>query len=164
MSGLLDYLCNHQLCLYLCTLVSNSILVTTPQYQPPTKVCVANRLISEKMISCIFLILFVLAFFFLFADQFLRFCPFNLSKEIGPSQEGASSTERDKKVSQSRRSDWTPSPLDTGANPRSLSLSQIERRKLSKKPLIYRHKRYKPIIDSTLRMTERTERDRERSL
>ena len=81
-SGLLDYLCNHQLYLQLCTLVLNSILVTTPQYQPPTKVCVANRLISEKMISCIFLILFVLAFFSLFADQFLRFCPFNLSKSF----------------------------------------------------------------------------------
>ena len=35
-----------------------------------------------KMISCIFLILFVLAFFSLFADQFLRFCPFNLSKSF----------------------------------------------------------------------------------
>ena len=53
-----------------------SIFVTTTQYQPPTKVCVANRLISEKMIS--FLILFVLAFFSLFADQFLRFLSFQL--------------------------------------------------------------------------------------
>ena len=35
-----------------------------------------------KMISCIFLISFVLAFFSLFADQFLRFCPFNLSKSF----------------------------------------------------------------------------------
>ena len=59
-----------------------SILVTTPQYQPPTKVCVANRLISEKMISCIFLILFVLGLFSLFAGQFLRFRPFNISKSF----------------------------------------------------------------------------------
>ena len=47
-SGLLDYLCNHRLYLWFCTLFLNSILVTTPQYQPPTKVCVPNRLISEK--------------------------------------------------------------------------------------------------------------------
>ena len=63
---------------YVLLLYVLSILVTTPQYQPKTKVCVANRLISEKMIS--FLILFVLAFLSLFADQFLRFCPFNLAK------------------------------------------------------------------------------------
>ena len=65
---------------YVLLLYVLSILVTTPQYQPKTKVCVANRLISEKMIS--FLIMFVLVFFSLFAEQFLRFCPFNLSKSF----------------------------------------------------------------------------------
>ena len=65
---------------YLLLLQVLSILVTTTQYQPPTKVCVANLLISEKMIS--FLILFVLAFFSFFTDQFLRFCPYNLSKSF----------------------------------------------------------------------------------
>ena len=52
--------------------------------------------------------------------------------------------------------------LDTGANPPSLSLSQIERRKLSKNPLIYRHKRYSPIIDSTLQMTSKGRKERAR--
>ena len=42
-----------------------------PAVSAPTKVCVANRLISEKMISSAFLILLVLGLFSLFADQFL---------------------------------------------------------------------------------------------
>ena len=55
-----------------------------PTVSAPVKglCCKPTVLISEKIISCIFLILFVLAFFPLFAHQFLRFCPFNLSKSL----------------------------------------------------------------------------------
>ena len=53
------------------------------EHQLPTKVCAANRLISGKNdITYIFLIFFVLAFFSLSANKFLRFRPFYLSKSF----------------------------------------------------------------------------------